>query len=127
MSTQSVATPELAGKSPLAKTYEDVLSGKLTLGQAVAALRKHSGLNQPEFAKHRGISVAALRQIEQDVGNPTVSTLNKVVAVFGVKVGFVRAPKTSQTAAPTTQEKRANTKPPDNNPAHARDQLASGK
>jgi len=52
-------------------------------------MRKLSKLTQPEFAKHRGISTAALRQIESGAGNPTVETLNKVVQVFGLHVGFV--------------------------------------
>ena len=47
------------------------------------------GLTQPEFAAHRGISVQALRQIESGRGNPTVETLDKIVAVFGLQVGFV--------------------------------------
>lgn len=69
--------------------YADVLSGRLSLGKAVAAMRRISRLTQPEFAAHRGISVQALRQIEGDRGNPTVDTLDKVASIFGLKVGFV--------------------------------------
>jgi DNA-binding XRE family transcriptional regulator len=67
-------------------------AGEMTLGQAVAAMRRLSRLTQPEFAKHRGISVQSLRQIESDTGNPTVETLNKIGAFFGLQVGFVRQP-----------------------------------
>lgn len=69
--------------------YRQVASGELSLGQAVAAMRRISRLTQQEFAEHRGISVQALRQIERDQGNPTVETLNKVAAVFSLRVGFV--------------------------------------
>lgn len=69
--------------------YRDVASGTITIGQAVQAMRKISRLTQPEFAKHRGISVQALRQIESESGNPTVQTLNKVASIFGLQVGFV--------------------------------------
>jgi DNA-binding XRE family transcriptional regulator len=69
--------------------YKSVNSGELSVGQAVTAMRKISRLTQPEFATHRGISVQALRQIEADVGNPTLETLNKVCAIFGLQVGFV--------------------------------------
>ena len=69
--------------------YKSVSSGELSIGQAVAAMRKISRLTQPEFAAHRGISVQALRQIESGTGNPTVETLNKVCAIFGLQVGFV--------------------------------------
>ena len=52
-------------------------------------MRKISRLTQPEFAAHRGISAQALRQIENGTGNPTIATLNKISAIFGLQVGFV--------------------------------------
>ena len=70
--------------------YRDLAAGTITIGQAIKRMRRISKLTQPEFAAHRGISTAALRQIESDAGNPTVETLNKVVQVFGLQVGFVR-------------------------------------
>lgn len=69
--------------------YEQVVAGSLSLGEAVAAMRRLSKLTQPEFASHRGLSVQSLRQIESDKGNPTVATLNKISAIFGLEVGFV--------------------------------------
>ncbi len=66
------------------------MTGELTVHEAVAAMRKISRLTQPEFAKHRGISVQALRQIENGSGNPTVETLGKIASIFGLQVGFVR-------------------------------------
>ena len=69
--------------------YNAVTAGELTVGEAVAAMRKISRLTQTEFAKHRGISVQALRQIENGRGNPTVETLDKVASIFGLQVGFV--------------------------------------
>ncbi|MDZ7862999.1 helix-turn-helix transcriptional regulator [Acidovorax sp.] len=69
--------------------YRTVASGEISLGDAVARMRKISRLTQEEFAAHRGISVQALRQIERDQGNPTVETLNKVAEVFSLQVGFV--------------------------------------
>lgn len=85
--------PELA-RARREAFYGQVAAGELTVGQAVAAMRKISRLTQPEFARHRGISVQALRQIEKDAGNPTVQTLGKIAAVFGLQVGFVPAPRT---------------------------------
>jgi transcriptional regulator with XRE-family HTH domain len=52
-------------------------------------MRHLSGLTQPQFARHRGISVQALRQIESGTGNPTVKTLDAIAGVFGLRVGFV--------------------------------------
>lgn len=71
--------------------YAKVSTGVLTVGQAVAAMRRLSRLTQPEFAAHRGISVQALRQIEADKANPTLETLEKIARIFGLKVGFVPA------------------------------------
>ena len=68
--------------------YSAIRTGELSIAEAVATMRKISRLTQPEFAKHRGISVQALRQIESGTGNPTVETLNKVAAIFGLQVGF---------------------------------------
>jgi DNA-binding transcriptional regulator YiaG len=73
--------------------YRRLAAGELTIAEAVKAMRRLSHLTQPEFARHRGISVDALRQIESGRGNPTVETLNKVVSVFGLQVGFVPRPR----------------------------------
>lgn len=74
--------------------YRAIQSGRLPVGQSVAAMRRISKLTQPEFAQHRGLSVQSLRAIEADKANPTVETLNKVARIFGLQVGFV--PKDSQ-------------------------------
>lgn len=77
--------------------YRDLQSGNLTVGQVVRRMQKLSGLTQPEFAAHRGISVQALRQIQADAGNPTMETLNKVASIFGLEVGFVPKRRKVQT------------------------------
>jgi DNA-binding XRE family transcriptional regulator len=69
--------------------YAAIASGSMSVGQAVAAMRRISKLTQPEFAKHRGLSVQSLRLIEADKANPTVDTLNKIAHIFGLQVGFV--------------------------------------
>lgn len=69
--------------------YEAVGSGRLSIGQAVAAMRRISKLTQPEFARHRGLSVQILRRIEADNANPTLDTLEKIAGIFGLQVGFV--------------------------------------
>ncbi|WP_426390734.1 helix-turn-helix domain-containing protein [Variovorax sp. R-27] len=87
----SDATHEMELRDAL---YRAISSGKLPVGQSVAAMRRMSKLTQPEFATHRGLSVQSLRAIEADKANPTVDTLNKVAGIFGLQVGFV--PKDSQ-------------------------------
>ena len=69
--------------------YAAVAKGSMSIGQAVSAMRRISKLTQPEFAKHRGLSVQSLRLIEADKANPTVDTLQKISSIFGLEVGFV--------------------------------------
>ncbi len=80
--------------------YASISKGELSIAQAVVAMRKMSQLTQPEFAKHRGISVQALRQIESGTGNPTVETLNKIAAIFTLQVGFCIPPSGAVSGRP---------------------------
>lgn len=73
----------------LAALHRDLASGQVEIGEAIRRMRHISGLTQPEFARHRGISVQALRQIESGNANPTIATLNAIVEIFGLKTGFV--------------------------------------
>lgn len=90
MSERSKKPPKTQ-RELLDELYAGVQTGTLELSEAVKAMRRISGLNQEDFARHRGISVQSLRLIESNTGNPTVATLNKVAKVFGLKVGFVSA------------------------------------
>lgn len=69
--------------------FEGLASNTLTLAEAVKKMQRVSRLTQVEFARHRGVSVEALKQIISGKGNPTVDTLNTIVSVFGLEVGFV--------------------------------------
>ena len=77
-----------------ANFYVAVVAGRMTIGQAVVAMRRISKMTQPEFAKHRGLSVQSLRLIEADKANPTIETLQKIATIFGLEVGFV--PRSSE-------------------------------
>jgi len=67
--------------------------GQLSIREATKAMRRISRLTQPEFAKHRGISLATLRKIETGSGSANVETLNKIADIFGLEVGFVKKSK----------------------------------
>jgi transcriptional regulator with XRE-family HTH domain len=69
--------------------YQRAPRGDMTVADAVKTMRKISGLTQEEFARHRGVSLPSLKQIERGIGNPTVETLNKLAAVYGLRVGLV--------------------------------------
>lgn len=84
------ARPDPAtARAQLDALHAGLADGSIDLAAAVRRMRHLSGLTQPQFARHRGISVQALRQLESGKGNPTVATLNAVVEVFGLKVGLV--------------------------------------
>lgn len=69
--------------------HQAIAANIIDLADAVKLMQRISRLTQPEFAKHRGISTAALRQIISGKGNPTIETINKVVGIFGLEVGLV--------------------------------------
>lgn len=73
--------------------YEDVRKQALGLSEAVRRMRRISRLTQEEFARHRGISLPTLKQIESGKGNPKVETLNRIAEIFGLELGFVRRQK----------------------------------
>ena len=71
--------------------YADVEAGRLTLGQTTRRMRKIVGMNQTEYAeKVLKIYPRVLMEIERDRGNPTLETLEKIAAPFGLTVRFVR-------------------------------------
>lgn len=71
--------------------YADIEAGRLTLGQTTRRMRKIVGMNQTEYAeKVLKIYPRVLMEIERDRGNPTLETLEKIAAPFGLTVRFVR-------------------------------------
>ena len=71
--------------------YADLERGALTLGQATRRMRKIVGVTQAEYAARvLKIYPRVLMDLENDRGNPTLETLEKVAKPFGLKVAFVR-------------------------------------
>lgn len=71
--------------------YADLERGALTLGQATRRMRKIIGITQTEYATRvLRIYPRVLMDLENDRGNPTLETLEKVAKPFGLAVSFVR-------------------------------------
>lgn len=70
--------------------FQKFWEGQFSISNATKAMRRISRLTQPEFAKHRGISLATLRKVETGNGSANVDTLNKIADIFGLEVGFVK-------------------------------------
>ena len=72
------------------KLYEEIIQGRLTIGQATLRMRKIVGLTQKDYAeKILKIYPRVLMDIEKDRGNPTLETLNKIARPFGLQVMFM--------------------------------------
>ena len=78
------------------KLYEEIVQGRLTIGQATLRMRKIVGLTQKDYAeKILKIYPRVLMDIEKDRGNPTLETLNKIARPFGLRVMFMPPIKNS--------------------------------
>ncbi|MFZ6653893.1 helix-turn-helix transcriptional regulator [Undibacterium sp. TJN19] len=51
-------------------------------------MRALSGLTQKEFARHRGVSIRVIKELETGTGNPTIKSINTIAAIFGLEVGL---------------------------------------
>lgn len=70
--------------------YEKVESGELNLRQAIREFRIMTGKNQREFAKFVGVSPRVLMAFEQGKGNPTLSTVKKMLKGSGLELSVAR-------------------------------------
>lgn len=67
-----------------------IARGDVSMGEAVRRMRKITGMSQKDYARRIvGISPRVLAEIERDLANPTVETLNKIGRPFGYEIGFV--------------------------------------
>lgn len=71
--------------------FNDLDEGRLTcLPDTIRRMRKAIGLTQIEYAKLAGVAPRVLIDLERGVGNPTLKTLEKLAAPFGLQVGLKR-------------------------------------
>ena len=71
------------------KFTHDIEQGRLNLSEATTAMRHVVGKTIPEYAKILKVSQRTLSDIENNAGNPTLNTLNKIAKPFGLRVGFI--------------------------------------
>lgn len=70
------------------KFYEQIKNNELSLADSVRAMRAIVGMTQPEYAKFVGIAPRIIIDLERGVGNPTLSTLQKIGKPFRLDVRF---------------------------------------
>lgn len=67
-----------------------LLNDRLTMGQALRLLRAaHLGVTRRQFAKMIGLSNSALSDLENDTGNPTLSSIEQAFRPFGFRFGLL--------------------------------------
>ena len=67
----------------------EIEKGKMDLPEATRRLRECTGLTQFEYAKLVKVAARALIDLERGVGNPTLGTLRKIAAPFGLEVRYM--------------------------------------
>lgn len=78
-----------------------IQAGEISIGEAVKAMRKITGLNRQDFAKKIAqVSPRILGEIERDEANPTIQTLNKIGRVFGYQIGWVSTQRPGSVSKP---------------------------
>lgn len=86
--------PELKEMTELKETlYRDLATGAIDIREATRRMRRILGMSQKEYArKVARISPRILAEFETGTGNPTLATLEKIAAPFGLKVTFLPPP-----------------------------------
>ncbi len=70
--------------------YELADRGELDLRDAVRRMRKIAGRSQAEYARLVGVSPRVLIEFERGIGNPTIKTIEKMLAPFGLELTLRR-------------------------------------
>ncbi|GAB6039499.1 helix-turn-helix transcriptional regulator [Endothiovibrio diazotrophicus] len=73
----------------LRQAFHEECQRGVPIGRAVKTMRTIAGLDQPAFARLLKIAPRALMEIERGHANPTLHTLEKIGAAFGLQVGFI--------------------------------------
>lgn len=66
--------------------YARAERGDLDLREAVRMMRKIAGRSQADYARMVGVSPRVLIEFERGIGNPTLKTLEKILAPFALEL-----------------------------------------
>ena len=69
---------------------ENLATNNCELGSAIKSMRKSIKLTQAQFAKLFGLTVNSLSLLENNKGNPTLKTLNKIGHKFGFEINYTK-------------------------------------
>ena len=60
----------------------------------IKELRIRNNITQEQLSRLSGVPFATINRLENGKGNPTLSTLQKILDVFGYRLSIVRKPPT---------------------------------
>ena len=70
--------------------------GEMTLGEFVKGIRDLNRMTQAQFAKFTKLSRQTIINIEQDKGNYSLNTINRVLKMGGLKLGIAPPQKVAK-------------------------------
>jgi len=73
-----------------AELYARIESGEMDLRESIRIMRKVAGRSQAEYARLVGVSPRVLIEFERGKGNPTLKTLQKMLAPFALELTLRR-------------------------------------
>ena len=73
-----------------AELFASADRGDLDLREALRTMRKIAGRSQIEYARLVGVSPRVLIEFERGGGNPTLETIEKMLAPFGLELTLRR-------------------------------------
>ena len=62
----------------------------------IKELRTRNNITQEQLSRLSGVPFATINRLENRKGNPTLSTLQKILDVFGYQLSIVRKPPTEE-------------------------------
>ncbi len=60
----------------------------MSLREVMKERRKILGLSQNDLAEMAGVSLATIKDIERGIGNPSLSTVSRIVDILGMEITY---------------------------------------
>lgn len=61
----------------------------MSLSDTMKMRRKTLGISQQDLAEMSGVSLATIKDIERGQGNPSLSTVEKILGILGMEIKYV--------------------------------------
>lgn len=65
------------------------ITDKMDLADTMKMRRKTLGISQQDLSEMSGVSLATIKDIERGQGNPSISTVQKIIGILGMEIKYV--------------------------------------